>query len=241
MKFYYALFILLLNIYFIFPRSLMEVFNTPTAVGPDRSTYHFDTFLKENGGVVSRVSFGINPYIYLGFNLEIGNFIGKGNPEWNIPNFRARISFLGRTEEDHNFAIGWHQINSGTFSDYLRPVYGPYLVYSKGFYFANERAHITSVGLRVSATEKPVIPYFFTSITFRLFKFIDYGIEFDNIKLRNKGQYDFVNTHVIGIYLTEQALLRVAIQFGIDVSEVDRTQFADILGRNFFFAYQGYF
>ena len=220
---------------------ITEIFDTPTAVNPERGSYALGLAVYDDGGISLKMSVGINRFIHLGAVEYVDGLLGKAVNKWHYPSLTAKLSVLGRTEDRFNFALGWDALSAGSFSDFTDPIYGPYFVFTKGFSSKGERAHLFSVGGKVSITSKPYRFYFFTSLYLRVFRFLDYGLELDGISFTKGTDYHIINNHVLSFVVTEEFHLKFIFQVGLNFRDISKTKWEDVNSRSISFTFQNFF
>ena len=218
-----------------------NVYSTPTAIGLEKGSYQGEFFIYDSGGLGIKARVGLSKYIYLGVIEYIDNVIGSADVVWHIPGVLAKISFTGQGEEGFNVALGWDLLNTGLFSEYSDLVYGTHLVFTKGFFFFKSQApHLFSIGSKVVLTREPYRGYLFASAYFRLFPFLDWGVEFDNIALTTDARYHFVNNQVINFNITENFSLKFIFQIAVP-NTTEEVNFEDINSRSLVITYENFF
>ena len=235
------IFYLLTNAIIAYGIPVNNVFNTPTAINPEKGSYQIDFNLYHSGGIGVKASVSLSKYLQLGLIEYIDNIIGSGQVTFNPPGVLGRISFTGQGEEGYNVAIGWDILNTGSFSEFPSLVSGPYLTMSKGFFLISQSPHIVTVGSKVTVTSQPHRIYMFTSILFRFFSFLEWGMEIDNIPLYEGAKYHFINNQILGFNITENLTLKLIFQIAVNFDTISDVAFEQINSRNISFNYQNFF
>ena len=218
-----------------------SIYNTPTAVNPERGVYQIDFALHDLGEVSIRAGVGLSKYIYLGIVENVNGLVGSAPITGHLPGAIAKISFTGQNEEGLNIALGWDNLTAGAFSDFPVPVAGPYVAVTKGFFFKSESPHLATLGSKVALTREPYNAYLFASIYFRITFFFDWGMEFDNIALYQNPNYHFINNQVLAFNITENFSLKFAWQLAVNFNTIQQTRFENLNSRNVLVTYQNFF
>jgi hypothetical protein len=109
---------------------MSDLIDTPTAHVLNRYSMELNFRLYYNGGVVSRISFGVFDRMNIGCSLDIDSLIGITTPEIRQPSLNLKFRLFDGTKNLPAFAVGYdgqgYRYDTST-SKYLHKEKGVYL------------------------------------------------------------------------------------------------------------------
>jgi len=227
--------------------SAIHIFDTPTALNPDRGTYAVSLGVYDQGGVLLKVGIGIAPVISLGMIEFADGLIGSGSNEFSIPGVYCKLSFFEQPPEGLNLAFGYDSFYYGSFREYdFTKVYGIYTVITKGYRNILGEPNLFSSGIRYPLLkDAPRRPELFASHLLRLGRYFSYGLEITDITFSPTADYLFINNHTLSFrinhFISAAFILQLAPSWIPDAETVSGQRAEMNFSRNLFLSYINFF
>lgn len=173
--------------------------DTPTYSVLDYGSYDLQFRVFSNGGVLSKLNFGIFKTLNLGVAWELSNIIGTGNVVVAVPTLQLKFNIYEGSEKIPGFAIGYD--GQGFFYDEQE---ADFLQKGKGVYFvAGKEILLPTLNLNVGVNvndfkDARLVGFVGTSITI-IEESLTGMLECDNI---GKGAYTRLNAG-LRLWITE--------------------------------------
>lgn len=141
--FFYFLLLALCSMLFANPLSAqpVELIDIPTAEVVDANHYSANFRLYQDGGILSRIIFGLGKRVNLGVSFDLVNFIGKKDVDFQRPELQLKFRFYDGSKNLPAFALGYDSQGyyyDSTTEKYRYPEKGVYLVASREIFSSTE-------------------------------------------------------------------------------------------------------
>lgn len=119
----------------------IDLVDVPTAEVVDANHYSANFRLYREGGILSRIGFGLGRRVNLGISFDIVNFIGKEKVDLQRPELQMKYRFYDGSKQMPAFALGYD--SQGYYYDevtkkYRYPQKGVYVVASREIFPSSE-------------------------------------------------------------------------------------------------------
>jgi hypothetical protein len=166
-----------------------ELVDTPTAEVIDYYATQMNFRFYANGGILSRVGFGVFKGLNIGFSLDVDKLVGTSNPELRQPALNLKYRLFDGAQQIPAIAIGYdgqgYNYNSST-SSYLEKEKGLYLVFSMETVAKGLEFHIgTNVNFVKEDNKDKAKGYGFIGFDYTIetneYKMCSFMFEYDNL------------------------------------------------------------
>jgi len=190
--------------------NVIDLIDEPTAEILDYGSYNVNFRLFSEGGVLSRLNFGVFKVVNLGFSWEIQKLIGAQNPSVAPPSLYLKIRPFSGTMEMPSFAFGYDgqgYFYNSSLDEFAQKGKGVFVVFSKEMFFSNFEMNF---GANINDFKKSEV-YAFSAASFSIEEKIMLIAEYDNIHYSPENRLNaglrFVVTDDLSIDLAGRDLI----------------------------------
>lgn len=167
----------------------IDLIDVPTAGILDYGSYNVNFRLFSDGGVLSRLNFGIFKVVNLGFGWEIQKLVGAQDPSVAPPALYLKVRPFSGSMSMPSFAFGYdgqgYFYNSSS-DEFLQKGKGVFVVFTKELFFPNLEM---SFGANLNDFKKSEV-YAFTAASFSIEEKFMLIAEYDNIHYAPENRFN---------------------------------------------------